>query len=374
VVLIFLTFVLCLFGTYIVRSGVLQSVHDFGATGLGGYFLIFMGLVLFAGVYLIGESYGELRAVNAVESYLSRESTFLFNNIILLAIAFSTLLGTVFPLISEAVTGNKVTVGQPFFNLVNTPLFLMLLLLTGLCPLIGWRKASVDNLRKNFLVPFLITLAGAVSLFVVGVRDFYPLVSYSLSLFVSVTILMEFYRGGVARRKMTGENFFRAFLASVWKLRRRYGGYIVHFGVVLMIIGITGSSAYKLEKQQTLNRGEKIAVGDYVLRYDGLDSYSTPNKLVYSASLTVFKNGEEVGKINPERRYYTGWEQPTTEVSIRSSLAEDLYVTMPWIGRDGRITLKVAVNPLLSWIWIGGTILVLGAVFAILPERRRGVA
>ncbi len=157
-VLIQLTFLLCIFGTYLVRSGILQSVHDFGATGLGGYFIIFMVIATIGGIYLLAESYNEFKTPGSVESYLSRESTFLFNNVILLALAFATLLGTVFPIISEAVTGNKLTVGQPFFNQVNTPLFLMLILLTGICPLIGWRKASVSNLRRNFLRPAITAL------------------------------------------------------------------------------------------------------------------------------------------------------------------------------------------------------------------------
>ncbi len=370
-VLIVLTFVSCLFGTYLVRSGVLQSVHDFGSTGLGGYFLVFMIAVLLGGIYLIAESFSELRTKHNLESYLSRESTFLFNNVLFLAIAFSTLFGTIFPLISEAVTGNKLTVSQPFFNQVNTPLFLLLLLLTGICPLIGWRKASADNLRKNFLFPALTAIAGAVALFIAGVRDFYPLTAFSLSIFVIVTIFNEFRGGTMARKRLTGEPVFTAFPRLLYKMRRRYGGYIVHLGVVLIVIGITGSSAYKLEAQGTLDKGESIKIGNYELRYDDLRGYRDRNRDVYAATLSVFKDGKPAGTISPERRYYINAEKPTTEVTLRTGLTEDLYVTMPGIGENGEITLKVTVNPLLIWIWIGGVIMVAGGIIAILPDRKR---
>ena len=370
-VLIVLTFVFCLFGTYLVRSGVLQSVHDFGATGLGGYFLVFITVVLFGGIYLIAESYNDLRSKHTLESYLSRESTFLFNNVLFLAIAFSTLFGTIFPLISEAVTGNKLTVSQPFFNQVNTPLFLILLLLTGICPLIGWRKASADNLKKNFLFPALTALAGAVVLFIAGIRQFYPLAAFSLSIFVAVTIFNEFKGGTIARSRMTGESPLTAFPRLIYRMRRRYGGYIVHLGLVIIVVGITGSSAFKLETQGTLSKGESIRIGAYELRYDDFRGYRDRNRDIYAATLSVFKDGKPAGTITPERRYYVNAEKPTTEVSLRSTLVEDLYVIMPEISPDREITLKVTVNPLLAWIWIGGTLMVLGGIMAILPNRKK---
>lgn len=370
-VLILLIFVLCIFGTYLVRSGVLQSVHDFGATGLGGFFILFLVTTFFGGLYLIFESYRELRSESALESFISRESTFLYNNVILLSITFSTLLGTVFPLLSEAVTGRKITVGQPFFNQVNTPLFLVLLLITGICPLIGWRKASADNLRKNFLVPFLSAVVVAVLLFIAGVREFYPLTSFSLSIFVAITIFNEFRGGTLARKKLTGESVLAAFPRLLWRMRSRYGGYIVHLGLVILIVGITGSSAYKLEKQATLMKGESMKIGAYELRYDDFRGYRDRNRDVYTADLSVFKDGRPAGTISPERRYYINAKQPTTEVSLRMTLIEDLYVTMPGIGENEVITLKVTVNPLLVWIWIGATIMILGGIIAAIPVRRK---
>jgi cytochrome c-type biogenesis protein CcmF len=369
--LIVLTFLTCIFGTYLVRSGILQSVHDFGATGLGGYFLVFMVVVTIGSIILIAESYSQLRTKHSLESLLSRESTFLFNNVILLAIAFSTLFGTVFPLISEMVTGKKLTVGEPFFNMVNTPLFLLLLAITGLCPLISWRKASIDNLKTNFLLPFGLALTGGVILFAFGIREFYPATAFTLSIFVSATILLEFIGGARARKKLTNEALLLAFPKVIWKLRRRYGGYIVHFGMVLMVVGITGSTAFKLEKEVTLQRGQSMTIGAYELQYNDFNSFQDRNRTVYAATLGVSKNGTPAGDIITERRYYINADQPTTEVSLRITPLEDLYLTMPMIGRNNEITIKAAVNPLLLWGWIGGGLMVLGGIMAIIPSRRR---
>jgi len=371
VVLILLTFVLCIFGTYLVRSGILQSVHDFGSTGLGGYFLFFMVVVLVGGLYLLAESYGEFKTPGSVESYLSRESTFLFNNVILLALAFATLLGTVFPIISEAMTGNKITVGQPFFNQVNTPLFLILILLTGICPLIGWRKASVSNLRRNFLRPALTALLSGIIMAVFGIREFYALLAFTFSAFVGATIVQEYLTAIRSRKKLTGESSPSAAVKLLWRMRRRYGGHIVHFGLAMMVIGITASSAYKLETQGTLRQGESLTIGDFELKYENFRTYKKYNRTIYAAQLGVFKDGSRIDVLEAERRHYVNAKQPTTEVAIRSTLAQDLYVTMPGIGNGNEITLKVAVNPLLIWIWFGSGLMVLGGILAIIPSRRK---
>ncbi len=230
-VLIQLTFLLCIFGTYLVRSGILQSVHDFGSTGLGAYFLFFMAVVAIGGIYLLAESYNEFKTPGSVDSYLSRESTFLFNNVVLLALAFATFLGTVFPILSELVTGNKVTVGQPFFNQVNTPLFLILVFLTGICPLIGWRKASMANLRRNFLKPALTAIVSGLVMLVSGINQPYALLAFVLSAFVGATIVQEYLTAICSRKELTGESSASAALGLLWKMRRRYGGHIVHFGL-----------------------------------------------------------------------------------------------------------------------------------------------
>lgn len=370
-VLIQLTFLLCIFGTYLVRSGILQSVHDFGATGLGGYFLVFMLVAMIGGIYLLAESYSEFKTPGSIESYLSRESTFLFNNVILLALAFATLLGTVFPILSEIVTGNKITVGQPFFNQVNTPLFLILLLLTGICPLIGWRKASTTNLKRNFLGPALTALLSGVIMLAFGITQPYALLAFVLCAFVGATIIQEYLTALRSRKKLTGESSASAGLKLLWKMRRRYGGHIVHFGLAMMVIGIAASSAYKLEEQKTLRQGETMSIGDFELKYEGFRQYEKFNRTIYAATLGVFRDGNRLDQLDAERRYYINAKQPTTEVTIRSTLAEDLYVTMPGIGQGNEITLKVAVNPLLIWIWFGSCLMVIGGILAIIPSRRK---
>lgn len=366
-VLILLTFTLCIFGTYLVRSGVLQSVHSFGTTGLGGYFLGFTLVTLFGGIYLIAESYNDLKTPTVLESYLSRESTFLFNNVILLALAFATLFGTIFPLISEAFTGNKITVGPAYFNMVNTPLFLLLLLITGVCPLIGWRKASAANLRRNFLYPAIFGLAVLALLLGFGIRHPYALIAFSLCGFVAATITLEF----VAALRTSDQQTGLSGPKLLWRLRRRYGGHLVHFGLVLVVIGITGSTAFKQEAQGTLKRGETLQVGRYALRYDDFNVYQKFNRTIYGAKLSVFNGGESLGTLETERRIYVNAEQPTTEVALRTTLRDDLYVTMPGIGQNGEITLKAAVNPLVVWGWIGAALMVAGGIVAIIPERKR---
>lgn len=370
-VLIQLTFLLCIFGTYLVRSGILQSVHDFGSTGLGGYFLIFMLVAMIGGIYLLVESYGEFKTPGSVGSFLSRESTFLFNNVILLALAFATLLGTIFPILSEAVTGNKLTVGQPFFNQVNTPLFLILVLLTGICPLIGWRKASAANLRRNFLRPALTAIVSGAVMAAFGITQPYALLAFALSAFVGATIVQEYVTAIRSRKNLTGESSILAGLRLLWKMRRRYGGHIVHFGLAMMVIGVAASSAYKVEKQGTLRQGETISIGDFKLKYEGFRNYEKYNRNIYAAKLGVFRDGKRINEMEAERRYYINAKQPTTEVSLRSTLIEDLYVTMPGIGQQGEITLKVGIYPLLIWIWFGSFLMVIGGVLAIIPSRRK---
>jgi cytochrome c-type biogenesis protein CcmF len=370
--LIVLTYVLCIFGTYLVRSGILQSVHDFGATGLGGYFLIFLITVFAGGGLLIILSYRELRTDHSFDSWLSRESTFLFNNVILLSLAFATLFGTMFPLISEVVRGTKVTVGAPFFNRVNTPLFLALIMITGICPLIGWRKASVSNLKKNFLAPGGVALASSVLMIVAGIREPYPLAGLTLTMFLIATIFLEFWTGARARSRLKGEAMAVAFPRLLWQMRRRYGGFVAHLGLAIMVVGIIGSSYYKVENQATLQKNQSMEVGEYTLRYDEMKRFKDRNRETYAAVLSVFKGDRDLGQIMAEKRFYSKADNPTTEVALRSTLLEDLYITMPAFGKQRwEVTLNASVNPLQIWVWIGSFIMLLGGVMAIVPRRRR---
>ncbi len=371
--LIVITFSFTIFGTFLVRSGVLQSVHDFGVSEMGPYFIIFMAMTATAAFGLIYYRYDDLRSSNnQLESFLSRESTFLLNNLILLGLAFATLWGTMFPLISELVTGNKITVGPPFFEQVNTPLFLILLIITGICPLIGWRKASAENLKKNFVLPTLLMVLTLVLLAVFGMRHVYAILSFSFSVFVLVTIFMEYYRGIKARGKLKGEGPLKALGMLLWKNKRRYGGYVIHIGIILMFIGVTGSSAFVTENAATLGIGDSMKVGDYTLKYETVRLKRKPNYEAVVVFLSVYKGGKKIDVIAPEKRWYFKFpEEPTSEVALKRSLKEDLFVILASIERDGTITVKGIINPLINWMWLGALLAIAGGFYVLLPDGRK---
>jgi cytochrome c-type biogenesis protein CcmF len=369
IVLISFTFLLTIFGTFITRSGIISSVHTFGQSSLGWIFLVFLGIVILVSFNLLMNRLPKLKSRNELDSLLSRESSFLYNNLILVGIAFATFWGTIFPIISEAVRGVKITVGPPFFNKVNTPIGLALLGLTGLCPLIAWRKASAENLRRNFFLPFLVAIAGGVVFYLLGIRQLYPFLSFTISVFVISTIFLDFYRGGWARKEITGGSLPGALWALLARNKRRYGGYIVHLGIVLVFVGITGS-AFNMEKQITVNKGDSFKVKNYTIRYDSLSRYPTASKEVVSATLSVYNAGKRVALLTPEKNLHRGHDQPATEVDIHSTLKEDLYVILA--GHEGEVaTFKVLVNPLVVWLWIGGGVMALGTILVLFPERRR---
>lgn len=370
-VLIILTFTLTLFGTFLVRSGILSSVHSFAVSPLmGGLFLSFIAVVLIFSFILLVNRLALLKSENELDSLLSRESTFLFNNLILLGAAFAIFWGTIFPLISEAVRGVKITVGPPFYNQIMVPIGLVLLLLTGICPLISWRKASGKNLRRNFLYPLIIAAIGGIVILAWGVRHPYALISYILSIFVAATIIIEFVRGSKARRKMRREGYLKSFFNLTRGNKRRYGGYIIHIGIVLLFVGITGSSAFKVEKVETLAKGESLTIKNYQLKYEDFSSYPTESKQVTTVTLSVYREGKKVATLRPAKNLFRNQEQPTTEVAIRSTLREDLYVILAEYDQDGRVTLKVLINPLVMWMWIGGFVLSGGAIIVMWPDKR----
>jgi cytochrome c-type biogenesis protein CcmF len=369
-VLIMLTFILAILGTFLTRSGVVQSVHAFGVSTLGPYFLGFMGLILITFLYLLYTRLDRLKEENELDSVLSREASFLLNNLILVAAAFATLWGTLFPMISEVVTGNQISVAAPFFNQVNGPIFLALILLIGVCTLIGWRRASLENLLRNFTRPLIATAIALVVLFAAGIRDGYGLIAYGSAAFVLSALALEFYRGVVARRRQYSENPGAALFNLVAKNRRRYGGYIVHVGIVLAAIGIAGSSFYQTQTQQNLSPGQSVSLGSYTVRFDGLKMTAADNRQAVSAPVSVFENGVQVGTLAPEKDYYPASQQWQTEVSVRSSLREDLYLILAGWGDDQSATIKVIINPLVDWLWIGFGVFIAGTLIAMWPDPR----
>ncbi len=368
-VLIILTFLLTIFGTFITRSGIISSVHSFGESTLGWIFLIFLFVVLAGSLLLLIYRLPDLKSSNQLDSLLSRESTFLYNNLLFVGIAFTVFWGTLFPIISEAVRGVKITVGAPFYNAVITPIGLTLLFLTGLCPLVAWRRSTLKKFTKKVMYPSLLSLIGAGVFLLFGIRSFFPLITFTLCLFVTAVLFSEFVNGTRARHALSGEGYFSAFWNLVTRNKRRYGGYVIHFGIVLIFMGF-GGNAFNTEKQVTLKKGESIQIKNYLLRYDALSSFPTAQKDKVVATLTLFNNNHKVGVLSPEKNMYKRQDQPTTEVAIRSTLKDDLYVILAGYDKD-TATFKVLVNPLVIWIWIGGGIMGLGTVIVMLPNRRK---
>ncbi|MEW6663419.1 MAG: heme lyase CcmF/NrfE family subunit [Bacillota bacterium] len=369
--LIIVTYLLTLFGTFLVRSGVLTSVHAFGNSTVGDMFLAFIAIMLAFSVFLMIDRAHLLTDKQELQSYLSKESSFLLNNLLLVGSAFAVFWGTVFPLVSEAVRGVRVTVSAPFFNQVNGPILLAMLFLMGVCPLIAWQRSSAKNLRDNFLWPMgLALLVGFLLYFVLPDKRLLPILGFVVTAFVLTTILVEFFRGARVRSKLTGDGFVISLGRLMFRNRRRYGGYVVHLGIVLLAIGIIGSSFYKEELVKTVAIGEEIRLGPYSMTYNGLQNRDQGPNVVVFAQMPVFRNGKYLGDAVPAKIFFENWEQPRTEVSVLGSLREDFYVILStWESFGKEATFKVHINPLIAWMWIGGYLLIIGTLFAVWPGR-----
>jgi cytochrome c-type biogenesis protein CcmF len=373
-ILVFLTFFLTIFGTFITRSGVISSVHSFTQSGLGPFFMAFLLGVMAISLLLLLYRLPELKSDNELDSLLSREASFLLNNLVLVGLTFATFWGTVFPILSEWVRGVKITVGPPFFNKVNAPLGVLLLFLSGVGPVIAWRRSSVKNLQKSFAIPLAMGFLGGVFLFLLGFRHYYAVLIFSLALFVLATIFSEFYRGTRARQVMLHEGSAQALARLVSKNPRRYGGYVIHMGVVMIFVGIAASSLFKVEKQITLKPGDSFEVGRYTLKYNEVKISEDDHIASQAAAVGVFVGSRQIDTLHPEKRFYKKQEQPATEPAIRQTLREDLYVILgSYDESSGLATLQVFINPMVSWLWLGGFVLVIGTVIAMYPnpaERR----
>ncbi len=385
VVLVVMSFLLAIFGTFITRSGVIESVHSFAQSPVGTWFAVFFFMSLGITVYLVGTRLQDLEATAQLESMVSREAAFLYNNLVLCGIAFAVLWGTVFPILSEWVRRTKITVGPPFFNSVNVPLGLLLLLLTGIGPLIAWRRASVSNLKRQFAGPAAAGITVGALLLAAGMRAPYALVAYALCGFVTGTIVQEFYKGVRARRSMHDESVITAFTHLVGRNRRRYGGYIVHAGIVMLFAAFAGL-AFKTEHDVTLRTGEAYDVRDpygHQWRFvsQGVSTSSPPGKDVVSVALQTFRDGKPLGFITGEKVTYLDVQgqplfQPTTHVAIRSTAKLDTYVVLAGLINADTAELRVTFNPLVVWVWTGGFIMMIGGLIVMWPqaERRRPMA
>jgi cytochrome c-type biogenesis protein CcmF len=381
VVLVVTTFLLAIFGTFITRSGIIESVHSFAQSPVGTWFATFFLAATATTIYFVATRLRDLEAKAELESMVSREAAFLYNNLVLVGIAFSVLWGTLFPILSEWVRGSKITVGPPFFNTVNVPLGLLLLGLTGVGPLIAWRKASTSNLKRQFAFPAAAGLAVGALLLAMGMRDAYALVAYTLAGFVAATIAQEFQKGISARRNIHGESLPVATVRLIGRNRRRYGGYIVHAGIVVLFAAFAGL-AFKKDHDVQMRAGDSKELVDplgHRWRFvsQGVSTSETLNRFVTAVGLEVWRDGVPQGILTSEKRQYFDSNkqpqfEPSTEVGIRPSAKMDLYVVLAGV-RDETAELRISFNPLVVWVWIGGMIMAIGGLIVMWPqaERRR---
>jgi cytochrome c-type biogenesis protein CcmF len=373
IVLIILTFNLCIFGTFITRTGVIGSVHAFSQTALGPVFFVFIGLTFLGSLALLLKQRHTLKTKHELESFISREAAFLLQNLLFLAITFAVFWGTVFPMISELITGTKITVGPPYFKKVTGPLFAVLVLLMAVAPLFAWRRQGAAKLGKSLLWPLAVSVVASAGWAYLHRQHPGSFFSLWLVSFVLLAILLEYWKGVWARMRGQNENLLLALARLVNRNRRRYGGYLVHLGVIMIALGFIGDSLFKAETQATLRVGERVSIGEYDLRFDGLSQYpGSDGREVLEASVSLFKDGEFVRELRPRRDYFVVQRQPVTVPGVYSSLGQDVYVLLVgWeeIGLSAS-TFKVYLNPLINWTWIGGLVLVFGSIIAMWPVGR----
>jgi len=375
--LVTLTYGLTVFGTFLTRSGVVQSVHAFASTDIGWVFLVYLAFLFLLTAGMIWYRRAELRSERKIESVLSRESAFLVNNLIFLSITFAVFWGVMFPVFSEWL-GDKKSIGQPFFNAINVPLFLLMILMMGVGPLIAWRKADPKRLLNTLIWPLLGGLALALVLVWGGVPGFYPPLAYGLCFFVLLAIGVEMHRGLRVQRAASGENGSLVGDTGVMlrSHRSRYGGYLVHVGVLVVSVAITASMAHKTEQEFTLLPGESFEIGRYLITLDGMKEIENPNYVALhaDATVTIAKSGKFDTVLSPELRRYKRSQETTTEVALRMSLRDDLYLILAGVAEDGnRAAMKVFINPLQVWLWFGALIMLAGTVVVILPGAQQTV-
>ena len=373
--LIMLTFSLVIYGTFLTRSGVISSVHSFAQSAIGPLFLGFIGIMFLLSFYLFVSRWNDMHSDNELDSLFSRESFFLLNNLIFLGLAVTVWWGTSYPLFSEALIGEKIVVGPPFFEKTTAPMWAAIVVLMGVAPLIPWRRANLQRLGRVLLWPFIFAVLTVIALYTLaGVTVFGALLGFGLCAFTLVATVIEYGRGMRARHRSQGESYPVALWKLIGRNRRRYGGYMIHLGVILVAIGIIGSRAYQVETQRNLAVGETMMissslVGTYELTYRGLhDAPSPDDRLITQAALEVSHNGRPAGELNPTREFFVVQQQPMTIPDKRSSLQDDLYVILAgWEGSGQTATFKAYINPLVNWLWIGGFVFIIGTLIAAWP-------
>jgi cytochrome c-type biogenesis protein CcmF len=371
--LVTLTFALTIFGTFLTRSGVISSVHAFASGAIGPFLLGYLAVILLVSLGLVAWRWDRLGERAELDALLSRESVFLVNNVLLVAFCFTVFVGTIFPLLSEAVTGVKVSVGTPYFNWVSAPILLVTLLLMGAGPLVPWRRGSWAVLGRLLRGPAAVAVAGSIVTWALaGVPPGLVALGFALPYFVVAIVLGEIGRAASGRARAAGEPLPLALGRVLAQNHRRYGGLVVHLGVVLVAIGVATSSVAKVEHEATLRRDETLEVGRYALRFTGLSAVEQPTHLLVRADLQVTDAGRPVGTLRPGQRLYAGSTSPFASVAVRYGLTRDLYLILGSFDREGQwAQVRAQIHPMVAWIWLGGGVIVLGGLLALWPERRR---
>ena len=381
--LVFISFWLAILGTFLTRSGIISSVHAFAQSSIGSWFAWFLAISFAVFVYFFARNHKHLKSEHRLESLVSRESSFLFNNLLFLLLTIDVLWGTWFPKISELVQGNRVTVGAPFYNRVAVPVALILLLLTAVGPLLAWRNTSLESLKRNFLWPTVGSVI--VALFVmstptswgsifglkpwVDISYFYSLMTVFLSALVALTVISEFYRGGCVISKKTGQGMIASIVQLTHRNTRRYGGYVVHFGVVLVMIGFSGA-ALNQEKEAEMGYGDHLQIGNYDLVCRSYTQDDNPNQASEWALMDVYENGKLQRTMTPQRIFYKASRQASTKPDIDQGFKEDLYLVYEGQNDKGQPVIKAHLNPMVMWVWIGAWVMILGTGLALLENAQ----
>ncbi|CAN5336014.1 heme lyase CcmF/NrfE family subunit [soil metagenome] len=370
--LVVATFVLTILGTFLTRSGVLSSVHAFTTGTIGYYFLAFIAVVILFAFALVAGNSEQLRTRGNLDAVLSRDTVFLLNNLFLTTFTFTVLLGTLYPLVAEAVRGVKVSVGAPFFNKMTLPLCASLLFLMGVGPALPWRRATADQAKRKLLAPTVVALLVAVASVVLGTRAPYAVAAFAFGAFALTANLGEYALALKARRRTHPESHLVAFIRLVRGNQRRYGGYLAHIGVVITAIAIAASSAFRTEYDATIRPGQVMNAGSFGIRLEQLWARDEPHRTVVGASLSVLRDGRSIGEMQPRTNFYAQSEEPVPTPAVRSRPSGDLYINLMAFAEDGSTaTLRVIIEPLVPWIWFGGGVICMGAIVSLMPGARR---
>ncbi len=371
-VLVILSFTLTIFGTFLTRSNLLQSVHTFGENTLVPFFLALLLISFFGSLALLIYREKELESKESTESLLSKEGAFLLNNLLLLLSTLVIFIGTLFPAIAEALSGAKVEVGKSFFNMANLPIFMAIIVLAGVCVITGWRQLILKDFKRSVIVPAIVTLIIIIALPVAGIREWSSVVSFAVSGFVITATVYQWLKELLARRRAAADNpQSRTSLGFMWLNKNRYGAYLVHISIVLIAIGVIGSSVYSVEKEAVLSQGESISLNQYTVTYDKLNLAGSETRMIITADMSVYEGNKLIAKLTPEKYIDANFEQPVTEVAIRSTPAEDIYIALDNWDSTRKASFRVLVNPLVMWIWIGGGVFFIGGLICFWPQRAR---